>query len=134
MGRTVRPRGAQHLGGEHLGGALVGPHHVDGAHDAGRLEPLAPLEQQDQLLEEVADPVGLVAVDGDLVAPHVDLDALERGLDHTQQLVALAEEIDHEMVAGYGDLDLRGRHERPSLGPLAATSRAGPGSVARLSR
>jgi hypothetical protein len=29
------------------------------------------------------------------------------------------------MVAGYGDLDLRGRHERPSLGPLAATPPAG---------
>ena len=105
-------------------GTLVGAHHVDGAHDAGRLEPLPPLEQQDQLLEQLAHAVGLVALDGDLVAPHVDLDPLECRLDHAQQLVALAEEIDHEMVAGYGNLDLRGRHERPSLGPRSTTPRA----------
>ena len=89
--------------------------HVDGAHDAGRLEALAPLEQQHQLLEQVPDLVGLVAGDGDLVAPHVDLDAAERGLDDAQQLVALAEEVGHEVVAGDGDLDLSGRHEGTRL-------------------
>ena len=94
---------------------------------AGRLEALAPLEQQHQLLEQVPDLVGLVAGDGDLVAPHVDLDAGERGLDDAQQLVALAEEVGHEVVAGDGDLDLGGRHEGTRLG-------TSPGRAARLGR
>ena len=102
--------------------------HVDGAHDAGRLEALAPLEQQHQLLEQVPHLVGLVAGDGDLVAPHVDLDAAERGLDHAQQLVAVAEEVGHEVVAGDGDLDLGGRHEGTRLG----TSRAAAFGAGRV--
>ena len=61
------------------------------------------------------DLVGLVAGDGDLVAPDVDLDAGEGGLDDAQQLVTLAEQIGHEVVAGDGDLDLGGRHEGSRL-------------------
>src|SRR6201999_1167605 len=47
----------------------------------------------------------LVAADGDLVAPHVDLDG-ERVLDEPQQFVALTEQAHHQVVARYEDLDL----------------------------
>ena len=95
--------------------------------DAGRLEALAPLEQQHQLLEQAADLLGLVAGDGDLVAPDVDLDAGERRLDEAQQLVALAEEADHEVVAGNGDLDLGGRHEGTRLRTSPTRAARAPG-------
>ena len=64
-------------------------------------------EQRDHLLEEAGDTLGfdLVAADGDLVAPHVDRDG-ERVLDEAQQLVALAEQTHHEVVARDEDLDL----------------------------
>jgi hypothetical protein len=98
-----------------------------------RVEALAPFQQQHQLLEEVADLVGLVALDGDLVAPDVDRHAVERRLDHAQQLVALTEQIGHEMVAGNGDLDLRGRHEghRLLLPGSTAAMRVAPRSPGR---
>ncbi len=101
--------------------------HVDGAHHAGRLEALTPLEQQHELLEEVPDLVGLVAGDGDLVAPDVDLDAAERRFDDAQQLVALAEEVGHEVVAGDGDLDLGGRHEGTRLRTSPTRAARAPG-------
>ena len=77
----------------------------------GGVEALAPLEQHDELLEEVADLVGVVATDADLVAPHQDLGAAERRFDDAQQFVALAQEIHHEVVAGHEDLDLGRGHE-----------------------
>ena len=58
---AAAPGRPQHLGGEHLGRTLVGAHHLDGASHARRLEALALLEQQHQLLEQMADAVGLVA-------------------------------------------------------------------------
>ena len=78
--------------------------------DARRLERVALLQQQHELLEQPADPLGVVARDGDLVAPDVDLDVAEGRLDKAQQLVALAEQADHQVVAGNADLDLRGCH------------------------
>ena len=81
-------------------------HHVHGAAHRGRLEPLALLHQHDELLEQGPDPLGLRAVEGDLVAPHVDRDVGEGGLDDAQHLVPLAEEGRHEVVGRDGDLDL----------------------------
>ena len=111
----LRPHGAtarrpQHLGGQHLGRTLVRLHHVDGARHARRLEPMALLQQDHQLLEQPADPIGLgrIAVDRDLVAADVDLDIAERAFDQPQQLVTLTEQTGHQVVAGNGDLDLRG--------------------------
>ncbi len=59
--------------------------------DVGRIEPVALLEQRDELLEEMPDAFGLGPVDGDLVAADVDVRAVERLLDGTEQLVTLAE-------------------------------------------
>ena len=80
---------------------------------------MALLQQQHELLEQPADPLGVVAVDGDLVAP--DVDRRRRGNAASisaQQLVALAEQAHHQVVAGDVDLDLRARHEvlRASVG------------------
>ena len=101
----------QHLGGEHLGRPLVGLHHLDRAADVGRVEGMAPLEQQHKLLEELAGPLGLVALDRDLVAADHDLGVgAEGGLDLAEELVALAEQPGHEVVAGDEDLDLSGSH------------------------
>ena len=122
----MRPaRRAQHLGGEHLGGRDVVFHHVDGAADVRGVEPVALLEQDDQLLEQRADPLGTVSVDGDLVAPDRDTNAVEGLLDQPQQLVALAEQAGHEVVAGNEDLDLGVCHvcsvPDPTSGPAAAS-------------
>ena len=54
------------------------------------VEALALLEQHDELVEEPADPLGVVALDGDLVAAGHDAGAGEGLLDQPQQLVALA--------------------------------------------
>ncbi len=70
---------------------------------------MSTLDQQHQLLEQPADPFGVVGVtgDGDLVAADVDRHG-ERGLDEAQQLVALAQQVHHEVVSGYEDLQLGG--------------------------
>ncbi len=82
------------------------------------------LEQQDQFVEEPADPLGILAFYGDLVPSDHDEGALERVLDQPQQLVALAQQAHHEMVAGHSDLYLGRRHWR-----LEATS--GPNAAGR---
>ena len=46
------PGRAQHLGGEHLGRTLVGPDHVDGAVHDLRVDGVALLEQQAQLVDQ----------------------------------------------------------------------------------
>ena len=69
---------------------------------------MAALHEDDQLLEEAGDGLGVLALDGDLVAPDPDLGLREGGLDEPQELVALAEEADHQVVAG--DVDLHGGH------------------------
>ena len=129
------PRRAQQLRGEHLGGADVVVHHVDGPVHLHGVEALARLEQDDQLLEQGPHPLGAVALDGDLVAPHGDAHIVERPLDQPQQLVALAQQAGHEVVAGNEDLDLGACHVRsgpdPTSGPGAADPMApavrGPG-------
>src|SRR6185503_18846751 len=102
--------GAQHLGGEHLGRSLVGLHHLDGPRDRGRLEPLTGLQEEHHLLEQATDLLRVVAADGDLVASDVDLRVGVRAFDQAQQLVALAEEGAHQVVAGNADLYLGRRH------------------------
>ena len=79
---------------------------------------MALLQQQHELLEQPPDELGIFAVDGDLVAPHVDVGARERRLDLAQKLVSLAEQPHHQVVAGDVDADLRARHEvlRASVG------------------
>ncbi len=77
---------------------------------------MAALKEGDELVEQAADPLGVRAVDGDLVAAHVDRVAGELLLDHPEQLVALAEEAHHEVVAGDEDLDL-GRRSRSDRAP-----------------
>ena len=78
------------------------------------------------LLEQAADALGFggVAGDGDLVAPHVDLDG-EGVLDQSQELVALPEQAHHEVVARNENLDLsRGRrgHVGAMVAPASAPS------------
>src|SRR5579875_421767 len=104
------------LGGEHLGRADVLLDHGDGAADVRRVEALALLEEHDQLVEQASHPVGLVALDGDLVAPHHDAGTPEGFLDQPQQLVTLAQQPDHQVVAGNEDLDLGRRHGRSTAG------------------
>src|SRR5713101_5004206 len=108
------------LGGEHLGRALVGLEHLDAATDALTVEHVPRFEQRHHLLEQVSDALGFdnIAADGDLVAPYVDRDG-ERILDETQELIALAEQADHQVVARYEELDL-GRRRRSHVGPSVA--------------
>ena len=56
--------------------------------DAAVLEGVAALEQRDQLLEDPRHPLRLVALDGDLVAPHDDVGVGEGALDQAEPLVA----------------------------------------------
>ncbi len=84
---------------------------------------MALLQQQHELLEEPADDLGLFALDRDLVAPHVDLGARERALDLAEQLVALAEQTHHQVVAGDVDVNLRARQGMLSGGLGARRSR-----------
>ena len=72
------------------------------------------------------DPLGVVALDGDLVAPHGDAHVAEGPLDQAQQLVALAEQAGHEMVAGNEDLDLGACHVRSGPDPTSGPGRAIP--------
>ena len=74
LGRTGRPLAPRSTSAVSTSlGPLVGVDHVDrcGATLAAS-SALALLQQHDQLLEQAADLLGLVAVDGDLVAAHVD--------------------------------------------------------------
>ena len=131
LARGLGPHGlaaAQDLGRQHVGRALVGLEHLDGAADAVAVEAVALLEQHHHLLEQAADPLGVggVAGDGDLVAPDVDRDR-ERVLDEAQELVALTEQADHEVVARNEDLDLsRGDGEDTSASMVAPAGRARP--------
>ena len=75
------------------------------------------------------DPLGSVALDGDLVAPHGDVHAVEGLFDQAQQLVALAEQADHEMVAGDEDLDLGGCHVRSGPDATSGSAAAIPWST-----
>jgi hypothetical protein len=85
-------------------------HHVDGSVDLHGVESLARLEKEDELLEQRGHLLGAIPLDGDLVAPHADADIVEGLLHQTQQLVPLAQEAGHEMVAGDEDLDLSACH------------------------
>jgi hypothetical protein len=87
---------------------LVGLQHLDGAIEAVTVERLAALEQHHELLEQPADALGVVALarDRDLVPPHVDGDG-EGGLDDLEELIALAQQVHHEVVAGNQDFELR---------------------------
>ena len=93
----------------------------------------------DELLEEPADLLGVGAGDRDLVAAHVDVGAGERPLDQAQQLVAVAEQARHQVVAGDDDVDVGVAHEwcrggrRLGLARhvAATTLAAGPGQAER---
>jgi hypothetical protein len=69
---------------------------------------VAALEQGDELFEQMADSLGFGAIDGDLVAAHVDPRVIDSVFDGTQKLVALTEQSHHEVVSGDEDLDLGG--------------------------
>ncbi len=84
--------------------------------DVAGVEALALLEQHHELVEEPADPLGVLAVDGDLVAAHDDVRPVERLFDQPQQLVSLTEQAHHEVVPGDEDLDLGRRHGRSLRG------------------
>ena len=101
-------------------------HHVDGAVDLDRIEALAGLEEDDQLLEEGGHPFCTVPIDGDLVPPDGDTGAVECPFDQPQQLVALAEEAGHEMVAGNENLDLGACHVRSGSDPTSGSGAADP--------
>ncbi len=110
LARRLRPDGLapgrpHHLGGEDFGRAHILLDHVDGPSHLGRVESLARLEQEYELLEELPDAFGLVAVDRDLVASDDDAGATEGALDDAQELVPMPEQAGHEVVPGYEDLD-----------------------------
>ena len=73
-------------------------------------------EQDDQLLEQPADAlrVRCVARDVDLVSANEDLHR-KGSFDHPQQLVALAQQSHHEVVARDQDLDRGARIGRRQL-------------------
>ncbi len=106
---------AKQFGGEHLGRAHVVLDHGDGPTHVAGVEALALFEERDELVEQPAHPFGVLAVDGDLVAPHHDVRAAEGLFDQPQQLVSLPEQAHHEVVSGDEDLDL-GRHWRSQRG------------------
>jgi hypothetical protein len=99
--RTHRlaPGAAHHLGAQHFARPDVLAHHVDGARQGRRVEVLARLEHEDQLLEEADDDLGGGALHRDAVALHDDLLIGEGLFDLPQVRVAGAEQAGHEVVA-----------------------------------
>jgi hypothetical protein len=79
------------------------------------------LEQQHQLFEQPTDAlgVGARARHRDLVAADVDRHG-KRGLDEAQQLVTLAEQLDHVVVARNEHLELGGRRRGHVTASVAA--------------
>ena len=94
------PSGSQNLGGQHLGWPLVGLHHVDRPVQGPLIDVQPALEQGDYLVEHPSDGGGMLPVNGDPVAPDMDLRSGKRPLDTSEQHVALADEVRHEVVAG----------------------------------
>ena len=125
------PRRAHQFAGQDLGWADVVVEHVDGAVELHRVQAVTGLEQDDELVEEGGDPLGrggplgAASVDGDLVAPHGDPHVGERSLDLAQQLIALAEETGHEVVAGNEDLYRGACHVRSACDPTSGPGRSG---------
>src|ERR1019366_9850219 len=95
------------------------------------VEALPGRQQDDELVEEGGHPVGVAGgvgpggLDGHLVAPHGDVHVGEGILDLAQQLIALAEETGHEVVAGNEDLYRGACHERSACDPTSGPSRSG---------
>src|SRR5262249_49072017 len=83
----------------HLTRADVLSDHVDGARQDGRVEDLAGLEQQHELVEEPGHRVGLRPLDGDLVPLDGDVIVGEGVLDLAQQLVSGAQQAGRQVVA-----------------------------------
>src|SRR4029450_1963082 len=81
----------------------------DGLSHGSWCERVSLLHQRDQFLEHPPDALGFLvrAGDRDLVAADDDL-GVERGFDQLEQLVSLAEEGNHGLVAWDEDLDLGG--------------------------
>ena len=127
FGRTARPRDERSSSAVRTSrGPDVVVHHVDGAVDLDRVEALTRLEQDDQLLEQGAHPFGTVTLDGDLVAPDRDADIVERALDQPQQLVTLAQQAGHEVVAGNEEFDLGACHVSSVGDPSSAAGKGDP--------
>ena len=104
---------AKDLVGQHPARSLRGAHHVDRASEHAVVERLALLEQEHELLHQLAHLVGVLARDRDLVASHDDLGTGERPLDLAEVLVVAPDEGCHEVVPRHDDVDLRRAH-RPS--------------------
>ena len=104
---------AQHIGRQHLRRSFVGQHHVDAPTHGRRLEHLTLLQDHHELLEQLTDLHGPLAGHRDLVAPHMHGGIGEGILDQAEELVVLAEQADHEVVAGDVDAD-GGRHVVPA--------------------
>ena len=105
---------AHDFGVEDRGRALVGLQHLDAPTHVLPIQLVALLDEHDELLEEEGDAISVrsLARDGDLISPHENLHR-ERVFDHPQELVALAEQVHHEVVPRNEDLDLgrrRGGH------------------------
>ena len=82
---------AQDVLGEDLARPLVGDAPCRSTGRRLRLvELVTALEQPDQLLEQPADLLGLLAADGDLVAAHGSRSCRERPLDLAEVLIAVA--------------------------------------------
>ena len=71
------------------------------------VEELPLFEEQSQFVDQPGGQGGIVAVDGELIAPGMDRCALEGVLHQPQVLVERADESGHQVV-GDGDGDGRG--------------------------
>ena len=106
-GSLLRP--AHDLGGEHFGRALVGLQHRRSSGRGPSRSSSWPCSSSTTSSSKSRPTRSASArVAGDVISlpAHEDLHR-ERGLDHAQQLVALAEQAHHEVVARDQDLDVR---------------------------
>ena len=118
-GLAARP--THDLGAQHLARADVLAHHVDGPGQGGRVEVLAGLEHQDELVEEPDHDLGGRALDRDAVALDDDLLVGEGLLDLAQVLVPRAQQPRQEVVAGDEALGAQGgRHSMVTRSSCAA--------------
>ena len=127
LARRARPyrlvaSGTEDLGGQHLGRALVSSDHVDGPLQGQGIDRQPLLEYQDHLVEYPAHRLGIVAVDGDLIATHVDGGTWERPLDLPKQFVALPDQPRHEVIAGNAEGDGALLHVDPHRVPVGASA------------
>ena len=104
--------GSQDVVGEDVRWALVGPHHVDRSIEGSFIDPLAPLGQHDEFLEQCRSHRRPRTRKQNFVTTNGDIRIRQRVLDAPKVPVVLTEQNTHEVITGDPDGDRGFAHLR----------------------